>query len=135
VYEPASDGLAITIPERRYDLLGEILADAVAADPSPVAQTARQMAFQRGDQLGRNATGGLEAVLSDLGFEPYSDHPARTLLANCPFHSVATRQTELVCGINLAFVAGLLNGLHEGQCTARLAPRAGACCVEISRTS
>jgi predicted ArsR family transcriptional regulator len=135
VYEPASDGLSVTIPERRYDLLGEILADAVAVEPSPVAETARQLAFARGSQLGADATGGLDAVLSDLGFEPYSDHPARTLLANCPFHSVATRQTELVCGINLAFVAGLLNGLRERQCTARLAPRPGACCVEIDRTS
>lgn len=134
VYEPASDGLMVTIPERRYDLLGEILADAVAVAPQPAADAARRLAFQRGQQVGANAT-GLQAALTDLGFEPYSDHPARTLLANCPFHSVATRQTELVCGINLAFVAGLLDGLREHHCTARLAPRPGACCVEIDRTS
>jgi predicted ArsR family transcriptional regulator len=74
-------------------------------------------------------------VLTDLGFEPYSDHPARMLLANCPFHPVAVRQPELVCGINLAFIAGLLTGLGERQLTARLVPRPGACCVEIDRTS
>src|SRR5918997_3786565 len=34
VYEPLGDGLAVTIPERRYELIAEILADAVAADPS-----------------------------------------------------------------------------------------------------
>jgi predicted ArsR family transcriptional regulator len=148
VYEPASDGLMVTIPERRYDLLGEILADAVAVAPAEAADAARRLAFERGHQLGENATGpggsaagpggsaaGLEAVLTDLGFEPFSDHPAQTLLANCPFHSVATRQTELVCGINLAFVAGLLNGLGDSHLTARLVPRPGACCVEIDRTS
>jgi predicted ArsR family transcriptional regulator len=138
VYEPASDGLMVTIPERRYELLGEILADAVAAEPSPALDTARRLAFERGNQLGLEASdrrATLETVLTDLGFEPYSDHPPRTLLRNCPFHAVATRQVELVCGINLAFVAGLLNGLRESHLTAGLVPRPGACCVEIDRTS
>jgi predicted ArsR family transcriptional regulator len=31
VYEPVGDGLSVTIPERRYELLAEILADAVVA--------------------------------------------------------------------------------------------------------
>jgi predicted ArsR family transcriptional regulator len=130
VYEPASDGLMVTIPERRYDLLGEILADAVAVAPAENATGPGGSAAGPG-----GSAAGLEAVLTDLGFEPFSDHPAQTLLANCPFHSVATRQTELVCGINLAFVAGLLNGLGDSHLTARLVPRPGACCVEIDRTS
>src|SRR5690348_7603634 len=34
VYEPAGDGFAVTIPERRYELIAEILADAVAGNPT-----------------------------------------------------------------------------------------------------
>src|SRR3954469_2534918 len=30
VYEPLGDGLAVTIPERHYELIADILADAVA---------------------------------------------------------------------------------------------------------
>jgi predicted ArsR family transcriptional regulator len=152
VYEPASDGLVLTIPERRYELLGEILADAVAQEPAHAGEAARQLAFERGRQFGAQAAGGrhaardddadtadrsaaLEQVLTGLGFEPYSDHPARLLLANCPFHPMAVRQPELVCGINLSFVAGLLAGLGQRRVHAKLVPRPGACCVEIARTS
>src|SRR5690349_4479870 len=34
VYQPVGDGVTVTIPERRYQLMAEILADAVADDPS-----------------------------------------------------------------------------------------------------
>src|SRR6266511_1221838 len=92
VYEPARDDLAVTIPERRYLLMAEILAD--------------------------------------LGFEP-ADEGDRILLHNCPFHALAAHQTALVCGLNHAFLTGLVDGLGVTDRRARLAPRPDACCVEL----
>jgi predicted ArsR family transcriptional regulator len=54
------------------------------------------------------------------------------ILRNCPFHALATRHTELVCGINHAFVTGLVGGLGASGVRSRLVPRPGACCVELT---
>ncbi len=133
VYQVADDGLVITIPERRYELIAEILADAVADDPAHADDAARHHAQQRGQILGMRLRGDdLRDVLADLGFEPDSAGADRVVLRNCPFHILATRQTALVCGLNHAFLTGLVNGLDVTAVHARLAPRSGACCVELT---
>jgi len=65
-----------------------------------------------------------------LGFEPRAD-PGAVTLHNCPFHALAARHTELVCGLNHAFLSGLVDGLGVTDSTPVLAPRAGRCCVEL----
>ncbi|WP_406080916.1 helix-turn-helix transcriptional regulator [Micromonospora sp. NBC_00858] len=133
VYEAAGDGVAITVPERRYELIAEILADAVADDPHDAPEAARRHARQRGRDIGarvRDAGEDLIPALAGLGFEPetLSDH---VLLRNCPFHALATRQTALVCGLNHAFLAGMIDGAGRTDLLPRLAPRPGACCVRL----
>lgn len=156
VYEPAGDGLALTVPQRRYELIGEILADAIVNQPEGAGEAAKREAFSRGRRLGRqqaaharldrstraragrDASGNLElahAVLADLGFEPRALSPERLGLANCPFHALAVRQPELICGLNHSFVTGLLTGLGVPRLTARLVPRPGGCCVEVTGPS
>jgi predicted ArsR family transcriptional regulator len=135
VYEPAGDSLSVTIPERRYQLIAEILADAVAEDPAHVDDAAHRHAGRRGRSMGAQlADGGsdLVAALDRLGFEPRPDAGGRVLLHNCPFHALATRHTALVCGLNHAFVTGLVEGLGATGVQARLVPRPGACCVELA---
>jgi predicted ArsR family transcriptional regulator len=39
----------------------------------------------------------------------------------------------LVCGINRAFVAGVLDGLGVSKLEARLAPEEQRCCVVVDR--
>jgi predicted ArsR family transcriptional regulator len=131
VYQAASTGLTITIPERRYELIAEILTDAVADDPAHADEAARREAHRRGQAVGSGLRGSaLLDVLAGLGFEPDSGEP--TVLHNCPFHALAARHTELVCGINHAFVTGLVEGLDAEGVSARLVPRPGACCVELA---
>jgi predicted ArsR family transcriptional regulator len=137
MYEAAPDGLAIAIPERRYDLIAEILADAVVEDPARAKDAAMRLAHRRGREIGAGlrpdggaAGGDLSAVLADLGFEPEPDGP-NVRLHNCPFHALARRHTELVCGMNQRFVTGLIDGLAAPGVEAELAPRPGACCVEL----
>jgi predicted ArsR family transcriptional regulator len=77
----------------------------------------------------RSAGVGVADALASLGFEPQTG-PGVVRLHNCPFHALAVRHTALVCGLNLGFVTGLLDGLGV-VADARLAPRPGACCVEL----
>lgn len=134
VYELASDGLSVTIPERRYQLIAEILAAAIDEERPDVTGAARAHARRRGQDLGAELRqSDLVTVLAGLGFEPYpADDGLR--LANCPFHALAARHTELVCGLNQAFVSGVADGLAATGVRADLVPRAGACCVMLTAT-
>jgi predicted ArsR family transcriptional regulator len=136
VYEPAGAGVAVSIPERRYELIAEILADAVATEPADAGRAASRLAHQRGREIGARLpeTGGdLAGALAGLGFEPEMDPDGTIVLHNCPFHVLAVRRTELVCGLNHALVAGILDGLGETRMKARLVPRPGTCCVRVAR--
>lgn len=138
VYELASAGVAVTIPERRYELIAEILADAVASEPTDAGQAALRLARQRGLQTGARLPedgGDLVSALDHLGFEPRQDADGNVVLRNCPFRVLAVRQTALVCGLNHAFVAGIVEGLGETRVEARLAPRPGGCCVRLARVA
>ena len=70
-------------------------------------------------------------ALAEHGFEPYrADSAIR--MRNCPFHPLATREPDLVCGINRAYLDGILEGVGaDRRMIAELAPRAGECCVQI----
>jgi|SRR5690348_421 len=134
VYVPVGDGLTVTVPARRYELIAEILADAVAQSPTHSFEAALELAAARGREAGhelRKSGRPLLAGLTDLGFEPDNQGTA-VLLRNCPFHALAGRQTALVCGLNHRFLQGLVDGLGAERVEANLAPRAGACCVELT---
>jgi predicted ArsR family transcriptional regulator len=147
LYEPAGDELSLSIPERRYDLVGQILVDAMESQmPGESAlDAARRVARQAGEELGQEVRrvrrlhpAGSERALSvaeDLlrgqGFEPYGCANGELVLRNCPFHALAQRAPDLVCGVNQAFVDGLLRGLGNETVEAALEPQPGQCCVKL----
>ncbi|WP_315973516.1 helix-turn-helix transcriptional regulator, partial [Streptomyces somaliensis] len=147
VYEPAGADVRVSIPERRPDVLAEILVDAVLDQrrDEDARSAALRTARSRGEELGAttradNRPGRLgpersltlsESVLEDHGFEPERRAPTEVRLLNCPFHPLAARSPELVCGINHAFLGGFLTGLQATGVDAVLAPRPGRCCVEL----
>lgn len=147
VYEPVAEAIAVSIPERRHELLADILTEAVLteADGESGRQAALRVAAGRGETRGAaerallrpgrlGAERGLSLAartLDDLGFEPERTEPTLVRLRNCPFHPIAAKAPALVCDLNQAFLAGYLQGLGSESTTAVLAPRAGACCVEL----
>lgn len=147
VYEPAPHGIEVSIPARRYEMLADILTEAVTAqaDTEPARETALRVAASRGEAAGTaererlrpgrlGAERGLTlaaAALEPYGFEPDRPTPTRVRLLNCPFHALAGKAPELVCGINHAFLTGYLHGLGSDHTTAVLTPRPDACCVEL----
>jgi predicted ArsR family transcriptional regulator len=136
VYEPTGDGLALTIPQRRYEVLGEILADAAAESPPEHRTVILQQAHRHGAEVGAASVANPEVggdpvgALQALGFEP-ERVDSKVVLRNCPFHALALRQTELVCAINLAFVGGLLAAVGAEDMRARLVPNPPSCCVQL----
>ena len=132
VYEAIAD-ISVTLPPRRYELLASLLADAVAAAPADASAHAMAAARERGVAFGRSVPRSeLMEILQRLGFEPVVSSDGPILLDNCPFHAIAVAHPSLVCGLNLAFIGGLLDGLGVPPSRAVLAPRTGHCCVEIS---
>ncbi|RZQ64620.1 helix-turn-helix transcriptional regulator [Amycolatopsis suaedae] len=135
LYHRAAGQIAVSLPDRRYELAGRLLAGAVAeAETSgePPRAVLERHARDMGAELGRASGPGGDprAVLEANGFEPRPDG-AGFVLANCPFHSLAQRHTELVCGMNLCLLQGLLDGLADTAMQARLAPTPGHCCVRL----
>lgn len=138
LYRRSDASVTVSLPERRYDLAGELLASALDESErsgQPPRAVLERRARLRGRELGEEARGagadGRDAVVSALeeqGFEPRSVD-AGIALANCPFHALASRHTELVCGMNLHLLEGLLEGVPSARLTARLRPEQGMCCV------
>ncbi len=142
LYEPNEQvEVEVSIPPRHYDIPGEILLKALETrrdDEHPLAAVER-VAYQRGVFLAQQSAGAegdapasLGDVLRDCGFEPYTDTDGTLRLNNCPFHRLAQRSPETVCGMNKALIEGLLEGLQTSA-RAALEPRADECCVAIGR--
>lgn len=145
LYRATEAELAATIPERHYELVGELLAAAAQqADEHgvPVRDALAAEAFAAGAAIGAGRA-DLEEALTVCGYAPRATEerspadgpdgePVDLVLENCPFHALARRHTALICGANLELVRGL--GAATGdERTPVLAPRAGRCCVEIRR--
>ncbi|MFB9235624.1 helix-turn-helix transcriptional regulator [Plantactinospora siamensis] len=122
LYRRSAAEHAVTLPPRDYRLLGDVLATAVeraGAEPAAYA-VAREM--------GAKLTGGDPIPhLAELGYEPFEDADGTVRLRNCPFHALAEGHPPLVCGLNLALLAGMVGDDRA----VRLDPRPTGCCVAI----
>ncbi len=147
VYRRSGREISVTLPARDYEFAGRVLARAVTdaeRDAVPVSEALSRAARHEGRALGEAARrragtrrGGAArrdaalGVLRRCGFEPRRG-PDGISLGNCPFHALAQDFTDLVCGMNLDLMAGLLEGLGLGSLEARLDPAPGRCCVRLS---
>lgn len=142
VYEPGPVEVHVDVPMRQHALLAGVLVDALAAAPDDagVRRAAAEAARDRGARIGEDARAalgdrpgpaGIRALLERLGFEPYEDGRDVLRLGNCPFHPLAAGSPELVCGLNVELIRGLIAGVESETAKAILAPLAGECCVEI----
>ena len=152
MYARSGREFAVTVPPREYELAARLLVQAVEADPSgrsrtALAEAARRLGTELGsafrpspadrDAGGRDAAGpeaggrDVKGVLTQQGYEPCCGADGVIRLRNCPFHQLAEQHRELVCGMNLALVEGLVEGLGADGWHPALDPRPGQCCVAI----
>jgi predicted ArsR family transcriptional regulator len=144
LYRRSRHHVAVSIPERHYELAGRLLAAAVEeSDHSgePPRAILERRAHSKGKELGESTKadqdGGDRAeillqALDEHGFEPRTEG-SDVLLGNCPFHTLAQGHSDLVCGMNLSLLTGLLCGLGNTEMQADLVPAPDRCCVRLTR--
>jgi predicted ArsR family transcriptional regulator len=141
IYRRSETEVAVSLPERGYDLVGQVFAAAVerSLDGAPLAETLASEARAAGRRDGTAYAGTGEeldrsaGVLADRGFEP-SRAGAGLVLRNCPFDALAREHTALVCGVNRDYVGGVLDGLGCEHTAARLDPGPDRCCVRVEES-
>ena len=140
LYGRSGREINVSLPPRRYDLAGSLLADAVVradAEKLPVKQAVADVARETGRRAGDEVPSGSRSrdrvieVLRQHGYEPQKRGRDIALL-NCPFHVLAEQHRDLVCGMNLELLTGVLEGVTGAKLTARLAPEPGYCCVRFA---
>jgi predicted ArsR family transcriptional regulator len=114
--------------------VAQALGDAAREQGRALASVALQ---QAGDSPPEAALlGAAREVLDQEGFETRladaDTEPAGLILANCPFHALAVRNTDVICGMNLAIMEGLLEGLPRLPLAPVLDPAEGRCCVRLA---
>lgn len=155
LYRRAQNDIQVTMPPRDYQLAGRILADAVAASQATgldVGRAVESAAREAGRLLGeemrerlarddsdRDALRVVLAMLDEQGFEPVHRDDGTIVLRNCPFHLLAGRQPELVCGMNHHLITAALDELGDDHAThlgfdAFLVPDPEVCCVRLQRS-
>jgi predicted ArsR family transcriptional regulator len=146
LYRRGSQELAVSLPDRHYEVPAQLLATAMEelAGPTPL-DALRVAAHDVGEGIGaaarqrsgprpsrRRLRAALEDSLEARGYEPAEATSGEIRLRNCPFHALVEDHRDLVCNMNLALADGILDGLGDAGLSARLDPQPGQCCVAIS---
>ena len=152
LYRRAGAEIRLSLPERRYDIMGDILATAIerAQGGVDIESAIAESAYSTGIAAARTrtvvaepaaaapeATDTLEranTALSALGYEADVEVDA-LCLHNCPFDAMAQQHRNLACGANKHFVQGVLDGSGCDGLHASLEPTAGRCCVVARRST
>jgi predicted ArsR family transcriptional regulator len=143
IYARSAQQIDVSLPPRRYDLAGSVLAEAVsraAAGAVSVTEAVAAVAREIGQRIGgeelpepddRSPLARLLAILGRYGYEPRDEGP-EVRLVNCPFHQLAEEHRDLVCGMNFDLLSGVIAGMGEAErFDAELAPEHGSCCVRL----
>ena len=145
LYRRAAGEIAVSLPGREYELAGKLMADAIASSTitgESVIDALNQAAAAYGRAWGRSAiVPGAKRKALDIardalasnGYEPRHEGES-VVLSNCPFHSLATEHTEMVCGMNLALINGLVYEVDSAALRCTLEPAEGRCCVVLRPT-
>jgi predicted ArsR family transcriptional regulator len=158
LYRRSDREFAVTVPPREYELAARLLLQAVESDPTDNCRTALLEAARRlGTELGARFRPGvadldgalaghgyeprrgedgagvadLDGALAGHGYEPRRGEDGVIRMRNCPFHQLAEHHRDVVCGMNLGLIEGILTGLGADGLRPVLDPRPGHCCVAI----
>jgi predicted ArsR family transcriptional regulator len=140
LYRRAAGDVAVSVPPREYDLVGGVLAAAVerSLGGAPLERALAEEARAAGRRDGAAAAATPAAddldrtagALAGRGFEPHRAEDGLEL-RNCPFDALAQQLTALVCGVNLDYVSGVVEGAGCRRARATLDPGEDRCCVRV----
>lgn len=143
LYRRSARQLEVSLPQRRYELAARVLASAVEAGGVEATPALRKAARTIGERIGAEARtrsgsrpgkkrllAGTMAALAAQGYEPERS-TSEIRLRNCPFHALVGEHKDMVCGMNLALVQGVVEGLDLSGVSPVLDPKPGMCCVAL----
>jgi predicted ArsR family transcriptional regulator len=139
LYSRSGQEFAVTVPPREYELAARLLAVAVDGDTAGCSRATLQHAARRyGASLASRSQPAVspgqavQTTLAGHGFEPWRDEAGAIRLRNCPFHQLVELHPQLICGMSLALIDGLIDGLGAPAMHAALDPAKGQCCVIVT---
>lgn len=136
LYTRSAEEIVVSVPPRDYLLLARLLVASIEQDAAGAVRSALNTAAREtGRQAAADAGGDVLTALRNCGYLPQADADGRVALRNCPFHSVAKDHLEVVCGLNLQLVEGVLDGSSTPGAHAELSPSQGRCCVLVHGAS
>ena len=142
LYRRTDREIVFSMPERRYDVAGSLLAQALldaceqALLPGEALKfVAREYGRVIGNELDRSGPcvpprQHLVEMLATYGYEPRFASGVVTL-DNCPFGILAEGYRDLVCSMNYEIIVGLLETADLPGTSAQLDPGSGHCCVTV----
>jgi predicted ArsR family transcriptional regulator len=152
LYRRSRRDWAVSLPARRYGVAAELFARALGSEGDASGEAIRAVAHEYGLGLARAARApigiasagvpGAEAgraelltVLRDAGFEPDVDDTGAIRLRNCPFDALVLQHRQITCGMNLASLEGLRDGLGSQGLAPVRRTEPGYCCVAFEPTT
>jgi len=143
LYRRSRRQFQVSLPPRSYELAAQLFARGLQASGSaPAVAAINDVAHDFGEGLGSEARqlagpnsdaerllDAAEVLLNACGFEPYRDADEEIRLRNCPFRPLSTEYRDLVCGMNLSIMRGVVDGLEMSGVEAVLDPQPETCCV------
>ncbi|MCA1832905.1 MAG: helix-turn-helix transcriptional regulator [Actinomycetota bacterium] len=143
LYKRSSKVVEVSVPSRNYELVARLMASAISE-----GKREDETAFSFGVDIGEEARGragpkaateklirSLESVLDEKGFQPFNAAAGEIRLRNCPFDALANDYRDLVCGMNLSMMKGIVEGLRAKHIEAVFDPKPGMCCVVFRRAA
>jgi len=146
-YEPSDRRIDVSIPERRYDVLSDVLLRALRSrgHAETGEDAARRVAQETGLEIGRaererlgipppgaeRALAAAEHILEARGYEPYRDDTGCVHLRSCPFHELAEQDRDFVCTLNQRLLEGIVRGLGNETLDVVLETATEECCVVL----
>jgi predicted ArsR family transcriptional regulator len=144
LYSVSPRSFSVVIPQTRYALAASMMATALSESDSGSdgAAALQDVATTVGEQLGddvraqaRTKGARREAVtrkLAQLGYEPQTLESGEQTLRNCIFSELSASHRDLICGMNVALVRGLVGGAHLRSLNVEKRPAEGSCCVRLT---
>ena len=122
------------MPDRNYDLAGELMAAAIeksTAAGEPIDETLPAESWRLGKAMAEGAA-TIEDFLLQTGYRPEPDGDGGFLLPNCPFHRLSDKHPGVVCTMNGAFLQGAADRLDASGGRVVPADVPGHCCARIT---
>lgn len=139
LYRRVRKEVNVTLPRRRYDLAGHVLADTLervqAGTPldqavEDAADNAAAIVIASWPPTESSEVERISGVLARLGYEPRPEGDG-VRLSNCPFQQLSDDHTDVICSMNRRFIDAVGRRLDCTDVNPTSVDRGTGCCVAL----